>query len=122
MNRNHVIAITGLAFILGAGSALADDLEATITVIAEADVATPDVIMHGIELPAAALTNADDSANVNADLVNDALARRQAALDDAAAEVEAHFADAVDAAAEASSRAEDLPDAVPDGLPGQPGG
>ncbi len=74
MNRNHVIAITGLAFVLGAGNALADEeLEATMFVIAEADVGTPEAIVTGISLPAEAVDNTEDSANLDQNLVNEAM-------------------------------------------------
>ncbi len=128
MNRNHVIAITGLAFTLGAGSALAqddEDLDATITVIANAEVDTPDAIVNGIMLPADAVDNADDSANIDANLVNEALANRQSALNAAAEtanEVTADFAEAVQDAAENSSRAEDVRPDAPGEIPVPPGG
>ena len=125
MNRNHVIAITGLAFILGAGSALTQDdeeLDATITIIANAEVATPDVIVNGISLPADAVDNADQNANVDDNLVNTALMHRQAALDDAAMEVAAHFAEAAQDNAENSSRAEDARPDAPGDIPVPPGG
>ena len=123
MNRNHVIAITGLAFILGAGSALADEeLEATMFVIAEADVGTPDVIVNGISLPAEAVDNTEDSANLDHNLVNEALTRRHLALDDAAAEVADHFTEAAQDNAENSSRAEDARPDAPGDIPVPPGG
>lgn len=125
MNRNHVIAITGLAFILGTGSALAQDdeeLDATITIIANAEVATPDVIVNGISLPADAVDNADQNANVDDNLVNTALMHRQAALDDAAMEVAAHFSEAAQDNAENSSRAEDARPDAPGDIPVPPGG
>lgn len=125
MNRNHVIAITGLALMLGAGSALAQDdeeFDGTITVIANAEVETPDAIVNGISLPADAVDNADDSANINENLVNDALMHRQAALDDAAMEVAAHFAEAVQDNAENSSRADDARPDAPGEIPVPPGG
>jgi len=119
MNRNHVIAITGLAFILGAGSALADEeLDATMFVIAEADVGTPEAIETGILLPADAVNNAD----VNEGLVNEALTRRHLALDDAAAEVADHFTEAAQDNAENSSRAEDARPDAPGDIPVPPGG
>ncbi len=129
MNRNHVIAITGLAFMLGAGTALAQDeeeLDATISVMDSAEAATPDVFVTGILLPEDAVLNADATANVDEELVNDALARRQFGLDTAAAnaieEVTSDFAEAAQDAAENSSRAEEVRPDLPDDLPGQPGG
>ena len=125
MNRHHVIAIMGLAFMLGAGSALADDFEfeGTLSVIiGEAEVATPDVIVNGISLPAEAVDNTEDSANLDHNLVNEALTRRQAALDDAAAEVADHFTEAAQDNAENSSRAEDARPDAPGDIPVPPGG
>ena len=129
MNRNHVIAITGLAFILGAGSALADEeLEATMVVIAEADVGTPDVFIDSIELPAELIdgtASADNESANSADgllQANGALGRRHLALDDAAAEVAAHFAEAAQDNAENSSRAEDARPDAPGDIPVPPGG
>ena len=129
MNRNHVIAITGLALIFGAGSALADDLEATITVIAEADVATPDVIMHGISLPDQLAENAsgdNESANSDGGLgtATDSLANRQTGLDfavDAIEEVTSDFAEAAQDNAENSSRADDARPDAPGEIPVPPG-
>lgn len=126
MNRNHVIAITGLAFILGAGNALAQDeedevLDATMFVIGNADVGTPDVFVTGIPLPADAVDNADDSANVNVDLINTALGHRQMALEDAAA-ITADVAEAAQDKAENSSRAEDVRPDAPGERPVPPGG
>ena len=126
MNRNHVIAITGLALIFGAGSALADEeLEATMFVIAEADVGTPDAIVNGIELPEDAVDNTEDSANLDHNLVNEALERRHTALDAAAEtvnEVTADFAEAAQDNAENSSRAEDARPDAPGEIQVPPGG
>jgi len=127
MNRNHVIAITGLAFILGAGSAVAQDdeeLDATITIIANAEVGTPDVFMQAISLPADAVDNADESVNSDGGLqeATGALENRQAALDDAAMEVAAHFSEAAQDNAENSSRAEDARPDAPGDIPVPPGG
>ena len=130
MNRNHVIAITGLAFILGAGNALAqeeEDLDATIT-IAEAEVETPDVFMQDISLPAELTdgTASADNESVNSDgglqEATGALENRHTALDDAAAEVAAHFAEAAQDNAENSSRAEDARPDAPGDIPVPPGG
>ena len=128
MNRNHVIAITGLAFIFGAGNALADEeLEATITVIANAEVETPDVFMQDISLPADAVMNADESGNSDGGLqeATGALENRHTALDAAAEtvnEVTADFAEAAQDAAENSSRAEDARPDAPGDIPVPPGG
>ncbi len=130
MNRNHVIAITGLAFMLGAGSALAQDdeeFDGTITVIANAEVATPDVFMQDISLPANAVDNADESGNSDGGLqeATGALENRQTALDAAAEtvnEVTADFAEAVQDNAENSSRADDARPDAPGEIPVPPAG
>lgn len=122
MNTKNGLAVAGLAIILAAGSALADEndeLDGTIRLMGVAEADLPGAVTEDIMLPVSAADDGIDTANA-------ARMRRENGLDIAASasadarDNAAAMAEAAQENAENRSRADD--NNPPDLPPGPPGG
>jgi len=130
MNRKHIFSITGLALMLAAGNALAQDddgdLDGTIRLMGHAEAELPDAVTKEITLPGDAEEDSD-AVYASADgltTANEARWSREEGLTiaDEASEAAADFAEAAQDARENRSRTDDFTPDMPPDVPTPPGG